>query len=287
VGANKGYSLASFADMFAPELGITPSAIHPRILRAFGDKIVNPCGACNDCQVDHVASLSSRTCTLEGGQVVPATHFSVDIHGFEPVAANIDIVKAGVMAVFEEANAPNVQIHLHRVAVVGDPAVESVPFGMCPPGMERCGVEAAGTAGGITTWNYDKVPIELVAASTVDAMRERFGVREIDVLAIDTEGLDPEVIDGAASMLAAHRIKLLQFEYHGMRAWKTRSLESMVATLSGHGYDCFLAQHASLLRLTNCWDPSYEFKYWSNVICVLRANSALLAVAEGFAPSSR
>ncbi len=148
-------------------------------------------------------------------------------------------------------------------------------------------MEAAGTAGGITTWNHDKVPIELVAASTVDAMHEKFGVREIDVLAIDTEGLDPEVIDGAAGMLAAHRVKLLEFEYHGMRAWKTRSLESVVATLSGHGYDCFLAQHASLLQLTNCWDLSYEFKDWSNVLCVLRANSALLSVAQGFVPLSR
>jgi FkbM family methyltransferase len=164
--------------------------------------------------VDHLHSASTRTCVLPSGQEVPATHFSTDIHGFEPVAANVDIIRASVMAVAEAASVPNTRIHLHRVAVVGDAELQEVPFGMCPPGLERCGVEAAGTAGKVATWNHDQVMIENVPASTVDAMAEKFGVAaDIDVLAVDTEGLDPEVIDGAAGMLRAHRIQVLEFEY--------------------------------------------------------------------------
>ena len=69
-----------------------------------------------------------------------------------------------------------------------------------------------------------------------------------------------------------------------MRAWKTRSLEGVVETLNGYGYDCFMAQHYSLLQLTGCWDAAYEFKDWSNVICVPRSNAALLAVAQMYVP---
>jgi FkbM family methyltransferase len=219
VGANKGYSLASFADLFVPEMGLTPAAIYSRILARFGDSesggsVNYPCGACNDCEADHLHSVSARTCVLPSGQEVPATHFSTDIYGFEPIAANIDIIRAGVMAVANEASVPNAQIHLHRAAVVGDAALEEVPFGICPPGLERCGVEAAGTAGEVATWNSDQVMVENVPATTVDAMAAKFGIEaDFDVLAVDTEGLDPEVIDGAAGMLKAHRIQLLEFEY--------------------------------------------------------------------------
>ncbi len=219
VGANKGYSLASFADLFAPELGLTPAAIYPRIMARFGDaehggSVSYPCGACDDCRVGHLRSASTRTCVLPSGEEVPATDFSTDIHGFEPIAANLDIMRAGVMAVAEEASVPNTRIHLHRVAVVGDATLEAVPFGMCPPGLERCGVEAAGTEGKVAYWNHDHVKIESVPATTVDDMADKFGIEaDFDVLAVDTEGLDPEVIDGAEGMLRAHRIKVLEFEY--------------------------------------------------------------------------
>ena len=69
-----------------------------------------------------------------------------------------------------------------------------------------------------------------------------------------------------------------------MRAWKTRSLEGVVETLNGYGYDCYLAQHFMLLQLTGCWDAAYEFKDWSNVLCVPRDNTALLAVAQMYVP---
>ncbi len=58
----------------------------------------------------------------------------------------------------------------------------------------------------------------------------------------------------------------------------------MVETLDEYGYDCFLVQYSILLQLTGCWDAAYEFKDWSNVICVLRSNTALLAVAQMYVP---
>ena len=297
IGANKGYSLAMFADLFSPELLLTPPKVYRRIMDRFGDvesggSVSYPCGACNDCQEEHIVPRNSRTCVLAGGQVVPASSFPVEIHGFEPILSNVDIINEGLMAVYKEGIAaagpiaPNVKIFIHRAAVVGDPSIEVVPFGMCPPGLERCGVEAAGTTGKITEWNHDKVKIENVKASTVDALSEKFGIPpDIDVLTIDTEGSDPEVLDGAATMLASNRIAVVEFEYHSLRAWKTRTLESVVERLSGYGYDCFLMHDSYLLQLSNCWDAKFEFKDWANVMCVPRANRALLAVLQSQTPA--
>jgi len=214
----------------------------------------------------------------------------VEIHGFEPIASNIEIIETGLMALYKEATSISgggqTKLIVHRAAVVGDSKIEVVPFGMCPPGLERCGVEAAGTTGSVTTWNHDQVRIEDVKATTVDDMHKKFGIpMDIDLLAIDTEGLDPEVLDGAAGLLASHRISLVEFEYHNQRAWKTRTLEAVVEKLGGFGYDCFMMHSGYFLQLTNCWAPAFEFKDWANVMCVSRSNSALLAAAQSLTPA--
>lgn len=295
IGANKGYSLATYANLFAPELAITPSAIYGRIMGKYGDAenggtVNHPCGACNDCREDHITPRSSRTCVRSGGTIFPATDVPVEIHGFEPIASNIEIIETGLMALYKEATSISgggqTKLIVHRAAVVGDSKIEVVPFGMCPPGLERCGVEAAGTTGGITTWNHDQVRIEDVKATTVDDMHTKFGIpMDIDLLAIDTEGLDPEVLDGAAGLLASHRISIVEFEYHNQRAWKTRTLESVVEKLGGFGYDCFMMHSGYFLQLTNCWTPAFEFKDWANVMCVSRRNTALLAAAQSLTPA--
>jgi FkbM family methyltransferase len=220
---------------------------------------------------------------------VPATHFPLQIHGFEPISHNIEILNHGLMWLYDQAKAsvPNTQLFVHRAAVVGNSSVKTVPFAMCPAGVEWCGVEAEGTAGKITIeWRRDreKVVVEEVAASTVDGMAEKYGISNIDVLLIDTEGLDAEVMDGAVGLLSRQIIKVLEFEYHSVRAWAKRSLESVVDWLSTLGYDCFFTQASTLIQLTNCWHTSYEHHSWSNVLCVPRSSKGILAVARTFSP---
>ena len=46
-------------------------------------------------------------------------------------------------------------------------------------------------------------------------------------------------------------------------------------------YVCFL-EFNTMTRLTGCWDPVYEFKDWSNVVCVIEGSTledAIMAVS--------
>ena len=92
------------------------------------------------------------------------------------------------------------------------------------------------------------------------------------MLSIDTEGLDPLVLDGAQALL--RRTKLLAFEYNGMGAWLSRPLEAEVARLGAQGFDCYFMQRSTLLRLTpaSCFvAATHEHRSWSNVLCAHRA----------------
>jgi hypothetical protein len=90
--------------------------------------------------------------------------------------------------------------------------------------------------------------------------------------------MDPEVLRGAETLLQARRVRILEFEYHMHRAWKATSLEAVVARLDAHGYDCFFENSASLTRLTGCWHGNFEIRGWSNVICTLRTEVAVMGV---------
>jgi hypothetical protein len=62
------------------------------------------------------------------------------------------------------------------------------------------------------------------------------------------------------------------------RAWKGTSLGSVVERLDGFGYDCFFENVASLTRLTGCWHASFEIRGWSNVVCALRSEEAVMGL---------
>jgi hypothetical protein len=87
---------------------------------------------------------------------------------------------------------------------------------------------------------------------------------------IDTEGNDPQVIQGASSLLASHKIRVLLFEYHRNGQWETQRLGPVVSALQEYGYDCYWQGQRRLWPITGCWDDGYEFHNWSNVLCVLR-----------------
>ena len=53
---------------------------------------------------------------------------------------------------------------------------------------------------------------------SVDDAASEIGVAgDVSVLAIDTEGFDSRVLDGAMGLLAARRVRVLCFEYHQAR----------------------------------------------------------------------
>jgi hypothetical protein len=69
---------------------------------------------------------------------------------------------------------------------------------------------------------------------------------------------------------------------HNFRAWAQIQLKDVVSLLDSFGFDCYLLQQKLALRITGCWDPAFEFHYWSNVMCVLREEEAMSAALAGF-----
>lgn len=290
IGANKGYSVAHFVDLFVPNSGFSPTAVFSRIIERWpNNEVAYPCGACDDCKELRVSAFVPDECEIGiagSGVRVPSVFFGVDVHALEPVAANVEVLNVGVARLALDAQIDGLHVYVHRVAAVGDATLDVVPFSMCPMGLERCGVEPKGTNGSISTWNHDQVIVENVKATTVDAMSARLGINAdmIDILAIDTEGFDPDVLRGARTMLSEHRIRVIEFEYHKLRLWKVTALADVVSDLETLGYDCFFMQKYSLIRLTGCFVSEYEFHDWANVLCVVRTDAALLAIVTSFVP---
>ena len=285
VGANKGLVLASWISLFAPGASVDAAAASASFVAAFpameGGDVA--CGACGDCRKPPPQRrVGSGACTGgSGGGSGPR----LSLHALEPAPANAALIEAGVGAL---AAAAGLHFTRHRVAAVGDPAVAAVRFGDCPPGREVCGVVTPESgAGGPGV--YDP-PVLDVPAVTLDAWAVRERLDALDVLAIDTEGLDALVLQGAAGLLngtvlpRGARVKILQFEYHSFRAWQTHNLEDVVSQLDAWEYDCYLLLQKKVLRLTRCWRPELEFRYWSNVACAFRGEIALNAALTALMP---
>src|SRR6266850_559546 len=62
-----------------------------------------------------------------------------------------------------------------------------------------------------------------VRCTTVDTFCSERGIKQIDVLKIDTEGFDLEVLKGASSMLALQAIKFIYFEFNDVHPRKDSS----------------------------------------------------------------
>ena len=62
-------------------------------------------------------------------------------------------------------------------------------------------------------------------------------ILEVDVLAIDTEGFDPAVLEGASGLLSRSAVKIVMFEYHAIGLWPQTQLKDVVEKLDTQGYD--------------------------------------------------
>ena len=58
------------------------------------------------------------------------------------------------------------------------------------------------------------------------------------------------------------------FENHYIGHWKNISLQDVVAILDNLAYTCFWAAgDGALFQITSCWDPFYDIKTRSIVLC--------------------
>jgi FkbM family methyltransferase len=105
---------------------------------------------------------------------------------------------------------------------------------------------------------FGTVPRQIhVRCMTVDSFCSERGVKQIDVLKIDTEGFDFEVLKGARSMLAQQAIKFISFEFNDIgprRDTSSGALAPIDQLIRPHGYrfiatynDCVVTKGELLL----------------------------------------
>eukprot|EP00040_Diaphanoeca_grandis_P023997 m.131307 g.131307 ORF g.131307 m.131307 type:complete len:437 (+) comp29536_c0_seq1:14-1324(+) len=242
IGMNKGYSSSNFFALWASEKKFTAKSVHRVMIQDPDFPGSKACGACHDCnQVYQVPSNIKE--------------HSIRVFGYEPGLKNLELC--------EKVRTTNPQIKddwiLHRVAVSDRPGHDTFP-------------ESSDETGHLGGKGVD------TEITTLDLILEENNLNYVDLIKIDTEGFDAPALAGGTSTFLNHRVGVVLFEYHKLTRWWEFSLESVVQVLDEAGYTCFLAGKDHVLRLTSCWKPMMEFKWWSNIMCASRVKSA--AVVE-------
>lgn len=127
-------------------------------------------------------------------------------------------------------------------------------------------------------------PHREVRLTSVDKFVSDEGIFKVDILKIDTEGKDALVLLGAVRTLSNLQPRYITFENHGIGHWKKASVKETIDLLDGLSYTCFWATYDGfLIRITACWDSSYEYKGWSNIACYNRNYKKSARVLESYA----
>ena len=106
-----------------------------------------------------------------------------------------------------------------------------------------------------------------IRMTSVDQLVAERKLDRVDLLSIDTEGMDAPVLRGSAKTLEKRIVKIVEFEYHAVGAWgKGEKLRNSISMLRRFGYTCFWQSNGGELSpfLSEC---VYEFRKWSNVVC--------------------
>lgn len=241
VGANKGYNVAEFLQTFRHNgtAGVGNRAWHSSLTRLH-PSIHAPCGTCRS------------TCTLP----TPATTYNVSakVYAFELLEGNALLLQR----LFETHS---IQAEVIHAAVLNHTGVAYAP--RARPGEEKFGVHLGPRS---NAWR--------VTAITLDDFAQRRDIQQISILDVDAEGSDALVLEGTQRMLSLKRVRILQFEYHGVGMWSSsqpggRSLKDVISKLYRWSYECFFdGNNGQLAPVSGInWCDKLEIRQWSNLIC--------------------
>lgn len=244
VGANKGWVVHDWLHRYSPR-GVRPPPNRDTWRRALRSVTWKPCGgACSHCTGPPPPHAGREVSNLT-------------VHAFDFLSANARLLTR----LFREYNISGA---VHHAAVSNRIGTAYEPERKWPPGDELQR----------PFQNRHGSPVEEL---TLDDFVGRHNVHHVSLLTVDAEGFDGLILEGARALLDARRIELLEFEYHGVGAWGAasreygprRNLSDILSWLDGAGYSCFWQGNSGALAPASgrWWDPAFEFRAWSNLVC--------------------
>eukprot|EP00183_Erythrolobus_madagascarensis_P000572 CAMPEP_0185848152 /NCGR_PEP_ID=MMETSP1354-20130828/3141_1 /TAXON_ID=708628 /ORGANISM="Erythrolobus madagascarensis, Strain CCMP3276" /LENGTH=348 /DNA_ID=CAMNT_0028548515 /DNA_START=9 /DNA_END=1052 /DNA_ORIENTATION=- len=264
IGANKGFLLAKMMSLWAPwvmKSEATPTgASVARYLGSFWKGQGGKGAACDEYSVPFTSKsttpYNAAWPRMIGVELNPTT------------AAPLREVMGALKATEPRGSAPPAL----RVLNFGVASKDGeMLLGKLQPGVESIGVKTfdhqqAKLQNALKEHADDVVKVGLRTFKSI--AQEHFQKDErLFLLAVDTEGNDPVVIESALQTLRDHKTEIVLFEYHN--AWvkdpstnKQYKLGELTTKLEGIGYECFMPGTKGLWRITGCHHEEWDFYEW-------------------------
>lgn len=212
------------------------------------------------CVIDVGANVGRWSASMLAAAKQAGRSSDLDLHAFEPSAYTFDHLSAALVGE---------SVTRRRIAVSDRPGSSILHVITPGAGTNSLHPTSRSATGGSK---------EKVATTTLDAYAGEFGVREVTLVKIDTEGHDLAVLRGAQTLLAEHRISVVQFEYNYRWIYAHCFLRDAFDLLDPFGY--------RLGKLTPFgvefypgWDPVLEtFVEGNYVACSVEAMEYLPSV---------
>lgn len=160
-------------------------------------------------------------------------HPAAVIHAFEPAP--------DTFATLEHRTAHLPNVHAHAVALGAEPGRRTLRQ------FENSRLSTlADAAPFVDTFHPEARGAVAVETTTLDAFAAEKGIEAIDLLKIDTEGLDYEVLTGGARLFANRRVTFVVCEFNEVRrpaAGGAAGLVELHDLLAGWGFRLFMIQN--------------------------------------------
>lgn len=240
VGANKGYDVRDFFERY----DTVPSGDRWHRALLENNVTAQPCGACGACgnRVErvkhHVAAAIAVEAQPQNARVLERLFETFGLAGAKVVHAAVGDGLGSAVASVAVSN----QIGDERGGIVPD-TVKS-------------------TAATVS-----------VAATTIDRLMRRYGLRVVDWCLIDAEGHDHAILRGAEESIKRKRLRVIAFEYGAQ--WCRPGgrggcvpLQPTIAFLAAYDYRCWWLGNSGRVApvFAHCRDIST--RRWSNIACV-------------------
>lgn len=315
IGFNKGYNFALFTSLW------TQNNVDVKMwYDALVEIGIDDCGQCFDCTARILNptaknQLKTGTTLTNSSLITPLVLVGVELQ-----QRSVRNVRRVINKFMRKIPSWNSSVHIHTIHAAGSNRVGEIWVHRCgyKGTNEWCSIvsdlilekrnatEIAAKFDSIPVLTVDSLVTELIANNSLNikqyhrhkssihnnralsppvaAMRGHGGV-VIDILMIDTEGYDALVLEGAKKTLHSCLVRMIVFEYHSVCPWAESSLESVVQMLAALSYDCYFEGNARVWRLTDCWDPLWELRFWSNVLCLKRGDIWHQIIEDSFVVS--